>query len=432
MLASLLAASLPFALAMPAAAVEPATDFDALFQKVYEDPTNPDANFKFATEAAKKGDYEAAIGALERMLFYNPDLPEVKFELGVLYFKIGSYAMAKSYFESAKGTKGEMSNDVRRKIDEFLAEIDHRLSPSQLDFFSFTGARYQTNANSGPDDLLVRAFGVDAILSSKYGRQEDWNWFTYSAGRYTLDFGNQRGDSLEARFAAYYAGQAHLTDLNYGVLDLEVGPRFGIFPGTTMNVYGIAQGEILGDAPFMEGYGAGIAFRSTFGDALTVEPSFEYRKREFHNSDPFPEASGQTGELMTAALSVGGALGPLHWIGRVAYDYNRASDGDYDYNSYDRISYELAIPFDIRFLFGQWRITPMAGGSLTNFAAPNIYVDPDVVRADNEYFYGVTVEKPLNKSLSLRAQVIQSVTESNLPNYTTEDLSAVVGVTYRN
>ena len=38
-------------------------------------PTNPDAGFQYAQLETELGDYEAAIGALERILYYNPNLP---------------------------------------------------------------------------------------------------------------------------------------------------------------------------------------------------------------------------------------------------------------------------------------------------------------------------------------------------------------------
>ena len=86
--------------ARPASAVV-ADDYDALFKATFKDPSNLDLSFRFAEQAVARGDYEAAIGALERMLFYNSNLPRVKLELGVLYFKLGSYDLAKGYFDDA-------------------------------------------------------------------------------------------------------------------------------------------------------------------------------------------------------------------------------------------------------------------------------------------------------------------------------------------
>ena len=87
-----------------AAAANP--EYQALFKRMYADPSNLDVTFQFAELATKLGDYEAAIGALERMLYFNPNLPRVKLELGVLYHRIGGLKVAKSYFEQALATPG--------------------------------------------------------------------------------------------------------------------------------------------------------------------------------------------------------------------------------------------------------------------------------------------------------------------------------------
>jgi tetratricopeptide (TPR) repeat protein len=102
-------------------------DYDALFQQMYKNPSDLEASFKFAEQAVKRGDYEAAIGALERMLFFNPNLPRVKLELGVLYFKLGSYELARSYFQEAVKA-AHAPDDIRVQVRAYLTEIDRRLA----------------------------------------------------------------------------------------------------------------------------------------------------------------------------------------------------------------------------------------------------------------------------------------------------------------
>src|SRR6266851_1725529 len=63
----------------------------ALFQEMLRNPANLDATFAYAEAAAKLGDNEAAVSALERMLLFNPSLPRVELELGTLYFRMGSF-----------------------------------------------------------------------------------------------------------------------------------------------------------------------------------------------------------------------------------------------------------------------------------------------------------------------------------------------------
>ena len=62
---------------------------------------NYELTFEYARVATANGDFEAAIGALERLLFYNPNLTRVKYELATLYFRMGSFEMAKRYFSDA-------------------------------------------------------------------------------------------------------------------------------------------------------------------------------------------------------------------------------------------------------------------------------------------------------------------------------------------
>ena len=71
---------------------------NALLQTMLARPSNLEAPLQYAVDAKKAGDIEAAIGALERLLFYSPNLPAVRFELGMLYFRLGSFEMARGYF----------------------------------------------------------------------------------------------------------------------------------------------------------------------------------------------------------------------------------------------------------------------------------------------------------------------------------------------
>jgi len=114
--------------------------FDAAFQHMLQDPSNLDKSFKYAELGIQIGDYEAAISALERMLLYNPDLPRVRLELGVLYFRLGSYAIARTYLTRA--VEGDnVPDDVRARVAVFLDEIDNRLSNHRFSGSVYSGIR---------------------------------------------------------------------------------------------------------------------------------------------------------------------------------------------------------------------------------------------------------------------------------------------------
>ncbi len=82
---SLAVLSSPFAHAQASAAFAD----DYLFRTTLNSPSNLDATLQYAVSTKQTGDIEASIGALERLLFYDPNLSRVRFELGMLYFRLG-------------------------------------------------------------------------------------------------------------------------------------------------------------------------------------------------------------------------------------------------------------------------------------------------------------------------------------------------------
>jgi tetratricopeptide (TPR) repeat protein len=318
-----------------------ADDYDALFKAMFKDPSNLDLSFRFAEQAVARGDYEAAIGALERMLFYNSNLPRVKLELGVLYFKLGSYDLAKGYFEDAiRG--GDVPPEVKAQVAVYLTEIDRRLSPYEYALFLQSGVRYQTNANIGPDSTLVRAFGQDALLNNQFGAAPDWNWFQIAALNFAYKLG-RRGDAIEFTLLGYYAGQAKFHQYNLGLVEATVGPRIYLNPTVSIKPYAIGDLVWLGDQRYFDAAGGGGSVRSPIGEHVLVEAYAETRHRTFYDSNNFPTSSQQTGNLSTVAVATEFRYGFFHLTSRGSYSVNRAI---FNYNSYDSWSLDVGLPLE--------------------------------------------------------------------------------------
>src|SRR5262249_33452936 len=106
-------------------------EYDAAFQETLKQPANLDVLFRFAAIAAQTGDLEGAISALERMLLINADLPRVRLELGVLYYRLKSYEVARTYLEGTLKSAG-LPDDVRTRAEEFLAQTNRNGQASQF------------------------------------------------------------------------------------------------------------------------------------------------------------------------------------------------------------------------------------------------------------------------------------------------------------
>lgn len=417
---------------LQAATASPAIqyDYDALFRQMYQSPSDLDVSFKFAEQAVARGDYEAAIGALERMLFFNPNLPRVKLELGVLYLKLGSYEMARSYLLEA--IKGPVPDEIRGQVNAYLAQIDRRLSVYDYSVFTQAGLRYQTNANVGPNDLLVRALGQDAILDSRFGKRPDWNAFQTVAASVGYKF-NMRGDALEASLLALGSQQFRLSQFNLGLVELVAGPRIAIGQNASFKVYGIGDMVWLGDANYFNAAGGGISARSTIGEIGVIEGFVEGRHRAFFNSVNFPTAAEQTGDFLSSGVVTELLLtSRLRGVIRAGYDQNQAI---FDYNSYKRYSIDLAFPYEFTLpVFGtphQFVVAPTLGFSWANYAAPNLIIDPTTLRNDSEQRYGAIFDAQIYSNVGLRTQIQYSKIDSSLSNYRTSNFAVGFGPTVR-
>ena len=436
LLAGLLAAP---ALAQP---IETNTsgDYDILFKGVLQNPSNLDLSFRFAESATARGDYEAAIGSLERMIFYNPNLPRVRLELGVLYFRLGSYEMARSYFESALAAP-DVPTEVAARVQGFLAEIDRRSNIQQFSLYAQLGYRYQTNANAGPTSQFVRAFGQDAILGRQFINKPDWSAFGLASARHVYDFENQRGDVWETNVAAFISRQFRFTLLNLGLVEIQSGPRLALapdlFPGVSVRPYGLLNTVQLGDQRYLSTSGGGISLSIPLSPTLLLEPFTEGRSRRFENSSDYQIARQQTGQLWASGLFAQGLVGSYlgvdtRWQVRGAYIRNDARS-IFDFNSYNQWAVDVGLPMEFDGFWGarKWAFVPSAGYSHYDYDQAYVIVDPFVKRKDDEYRVGALLDVPVYEFAGFAVQVQYAAIESNIPNYKTRNLSVAFGPTLR-
>ena len=97
-------------------------EYNAAFQKMLNDPGNLDVVMAYAQVATKTGDYEGAVGAYESLLLVDSNLPRVKLELGILYYRLKSYDTSRIYLEGALASPS-LPADVRKPAELLLAKM---------------------------------------------------------------------------------------------------------------------------------------------------------------------------------------------------------------------------------------------------------------------------------------------------------------------
>jgi hypothetical protein len=407
-----------------------------LFQQMLANPANIQITFAYVKVATDRGDYEAAIGALERILFYQPGLARVKYELGSLYFRLGSYEMAKRYFSEALASP-DIDPLTRDLIETSLPNAEKQLQQSRFSGFMQTGLRYQTNATYAPTSGTIRLGGQDLALLPSATQKSDSNWFAIAGFSHDYDLDNQRGDTLETRFSGYFTEQARFSDLNVGLFDLSFGPRLAVapdsLPGVTIKPYVVGGNVWLGGTSYLASGGAGISTRIPVGTQFTFEPVFEWRRVDVNTGDVVPVSTISSGNWFTTGLSTSTEISQqIRFDARVAY---QRADADLNFESYDQWVGEaaLAVAFAPPWstITRNWTVSPFVRLILTEFVAPNPFIDATIVPRDNEVTVGAMLDAPITKTFGMSAIVQFDRVGSTLPNYRVNNLSVMLGPTAR-
>lgn len=97
-------------------------EFLKAFDVVYANPGDVEATLHYAKLAVELGDYEAALSPLERLLMINPQLPEVRLELGVMYYNLKSNLVAREHLQHV-AEDATATEALKKRASDYLAKL---------------------------------------------------------------------------------------------------------------------------------------------------------------------------------------------------------------------------------------------------------------------------------------------------------------------
>ena len=409
--------------------------YNDAFKAMAADPGNLDKTFRFAELAALTGDLEGAISALERMLLINPNLPRVRLELGVLYYRLGSLAAARSYIARALESP-DLPPPVRERAEKVLASIDKAAAPSKFSGFAFAGLRYQSNANAAPSGD-IRIGGIPAHLDKDSTATKDFNVFALAALRHLYDLGTQYGDALDTQLVVYGARQFKRTDVNLAYASLTSGPRTWIYDDTWARPYVGVDYVLLDTRTEYFSPTGGMTIEHSFkgGDDVVglLGIAGDWQNRRYHNSSTKPFNSARTGNAWTARayadvpinrwLSVQGGGGYTWYFANRGYETYR------ELQIYAGLTGTFAGPFGLS--DRNWTMSAMATRVFTHYDSPDITVDPDSEHRDREWRLATTLTAPIGNEWAVIGQAARNSRSSTVSNYEFVNYIGMLGVAYR-
>ena len=409
------------------------TDYDSAFRAMMADPANLDLTFRFAELAMAAGDLEGAVSAFERLLIFNPDLPRIRYELGLLYMRLGSYQVARGYFEDVARAP-DLPADVRASTQTNMAEIDKRLSATTFGVSVQTGVRWQSNANAANSAGVVKLFGLDATLDSTSLQRSDWNGYVQAGLTFAYDLGTQDRDTIETGLQLYGTRQLDISSLDLQVAQVDLGPRlrFGGEDGWNLRPYALGSLVTLDDARYFVSFGGGVAVDLPVTAAFGLDADLKSRFRRFHVSEARPTAADKDGWEHGGRLGLRYALGATDQVragGGVTFANTRAESERYLEYAFDLAYYrQFKAPFAIT--EQPWVASLSGGRTLRYYDGVDTTIDPATTRYDREWSVGAGLSVRVLGRWSISLQLQQQWVRSAIANFTYTNTSGTIGLGY--
>lgn len=418
-----------------------------LAARVLNDPRDVETTMRYAHVSEELGDHEAAIGALERLVSFNPAFSRGHKELGFLYARLGAYEQAAQHLRAALD-QGDLDPAQTAQIRGQLPDIEKRASRNRLSVRMQAGFRSQSNANFFPANNLFQVGGIGGFATTN--RVGDVNTFQLVQASHEYDFDNQNGDYLETRATAYATEQFKVPQYSVALFSASTGPRFFVSQDAieklSVRPYVTGIASMLGSSNYLNAGGAGVSLSAQIAD-LVVEPGFEWRSLWVN---PYNSAFGAgtynglftpyytvstlaSGDVLTGYMGASYRLAErITFNGRVAY--TRANTFYAPQNS-DQVDVQAMLNFEIQppspLTPRNWTIAPYGRFTHLTFDAANPLVNPFTKRLDAMWIGGVALDAPVTENFGFAGNVEYARNSSTIPNFSMDNISVSVGPTLR-
>ncbi len=430
------AAALPSAAAATESGDPLEAEYDRLFLELLQTPNDLDRMTRYAYLATRFRDYEAAIGIFERMLLINPNLPTVRLEIGVLYYRLRAFDTAKPYLESAI-EDASLPPTSKARARRYLDNVDRRVARHSFSGAVLAGVRYQSNANGGPSSPAVLSGGFPSTLPDSALKDSDLNGFVSGRIRHRYNLDTPVDEAWITDVVFYGAKQVEHEEFDTGYMELRTGPKIALM---TRGVDGLfIRPFFLGRVSFVDmdlygqGYGGGVTVEKEGDDDSRIGIRYTGVYQDFREttSMPFPDSSDGV-EHSISAYFFERPTDDLSIFGAVAYSDEAAVSAHRSSNRIDvraRISYLYDAPFGLT--SWPWQVSLGGAYMYRDFMAPDPAVDPATRRNDEEFRISLANDFQFSRDWSVLWQLQYIETISNLPNFTHDNLRTFVAAKRR-
>ena len=403
-----------------------------LFTEMFAAPADLDLMFRYALVSIRLQDYEAAISTLERILIYDPALPQVRNELGASYFRIGSYPVARQYFSEVAADPAAPA-ELKARVSLYLDEIDRRM---RTDYFTgkvAVNALFTTNANNGPGSRMIEFLGVPAQLTDPNATaQTDGGVAVTGQVTWVQDLGGPLGEEWRSDAAVYGVRFGEVDSGNTAVLVLRTGPSLA-FDDERNGIKGRPYIEFdhvrYGDDALHTTFGFGLEMMAPVGAATVAFSDLRFGWRDNHERTAGIDKDGANIRARAGISHVHDEQLSLVGFGLLEFDGART-------DSEKNLSLGLGGVATISYHSGMevaaqpWAFDLGARAVWRQFDAPGIF-DPATEREDVDLRFSIGHTAYLEQGFAAVARAEYFLRESNIRTFDLDSFTFTAGVEYR-
>nr|WP_315489255.1 hypothetical protein [uncultured Rhodoferax sp.] len=418
-------------------------EVDQAFQEVIGKAGSVEAHSKYASLLVRSGNFEGGIAALESLLVV-PDAPaSIRVELGVLYFRLGSYAMSETYLRAAIADP-RLNPQQKAQAESLLREVAQRNQKSQLSGSLMLGVRSQNNPTAASDSGLVYYQGNTVVRGMNAGPQSATDVHVWGTVNHALDLEQQNEASLASSLVLYAnsynasnGGTGSTRSPDLALVAGSTGIRFKPLPLTAPAlrlrphiVFGSASAN--GNSYFTAG-GWGVDGDYRASESLLWGGVYESSRISFSSRNDIANTAvlGGSRQSLRFNATVETAVNQylLAELGYVDFD------GNAPYTAFKgpqaKIAYTLTYPAPTSTTGLPWTTTLSVNAQQRDYRGADPTVDARTPRKDTEWRWTWVNLMPVTPALSVQLQLDYTNTPSNLPNYTYTNTAGTLGVVWK-
>jgi tetratricopeptide (TPR) repeat protein len=419
-------------------------EVEQAFREVIANANSADARTKYATLLVRAGNFEGGIAALEGLLLM-PDAPaSIRVELGVLYYRLGSYAISESYLRAALEDP-RLEPALKIQADSLLRDVVQRNKTTQLSGSLMIGVRGQSNPTGATDNNQVYYLGVPVARGKDAGPKSDVDTHVWGKLDHVFDLDKQNEAAVVTSLVAYanhynsvdsYTKQVgYSKPFDLAILAGSTGIRFKPMAPTELTIrpHLIFGGALANGSAYFTNTGFGIDGDYRVSESLAWGGAYENTKLSFSSREDMANVTLQGGTRQAVRLNASVEAAPGRFLlAELGY---ADQDGNAVYTGYRgpqlRVSYLLSYGAPFGSMGLPWTTTLSASTLRRDYRGADPSVDSLTVRNDTEWRTSLLNYMPLTRDLALQFQLEYSNTSSNISNFSNTNTSGSLGVIWK-